>query len=108
MKSFWVKKSRLWKEKSWWLLKIPIPVLKKCELKQSSTPPKFIIFVETGASLTEDKSTLKLLVCVWKKPENTTAKRYTLVKSALIMLLFFLINFVIFTKVVINFRIPKN
>jgi hypothetical protein len=38
--------------------------LKKCEEKQSSTPPKFITFVEACASLKEDKSSVKLLVCV--------------------------------------------
>ncbi len=58
--------------------KIPIPALKKCEEKQSSTPPKFTIFSETGFLLKDSKSSLKLLVWVWKNPENTTANRYTL------------------------------
>ncbi len=59
--------------------KIPIPALKKCEEKQSSTPPKFTI---------DSKSSLKLLVWVWKNPENTTANRYTLAKSDARNLLF--------------------
>ena len=42
--------------------KIPIPALKKCEEKQSSTPPKFTIFSETGLLLKDSKSSLKLLV----------------------------------------------
>lgn len=42
--------------------KIPIPALKKCEEKQSSTPPKFTIFSETGSLLKDSKSSLKLLV----------------------------------------------
>lgn len=57
--------------------KIPIPALKKCEEKQSSTPPKFTIFSETGFLLKDSKSSLKLLVWVWKKPENTSKQIYT-------------------------------
>ena len=68
--------------------KIPIPALKKCEEKQSSTLPKFTIFSETGVLLKDSKSSLKLLVWVWKKPENTTANRYTLAKSDARNLLF--------------------